>query len=72
MEKDLRLKIVGCAIPGVTRIQIGTEERCTLEIPSQKRFLYDLDVVPSNDHTKTLTFNFCDNFAGQIWQINDN
>ena len=41
MTDELRLKIVGCAVPGVTRIQIGAEEFCTLELPGEKRFLYD-------------------------------
>jgi len=41
MTNELRLKIIGCGIPKVTRIQIGAEERCTLDLPGEKRYLYD-------------------------------
>ncbi|MDX2230866.1 MAG: hypothetical protein NW220_14595 [Leptolyngbyaceae cyanobacterium bins.349] len=41
MTDELRLKIIGCGIPKVTRIQIGAEERCTLDLPGEKRYLYD-------------------------------
>ncbi|PZV16293.1 MAG: hypothetical protein DCF22_05710 [Leptolyngbya sp.] len=41
MTDELRLKIIGCGIPQVTRIQIGAEERYTLDLPGEKRYLYD-------------------------------
>ncbi len=41
MTDELRLKIIGCGVPNVSRIQIGEEERCTLDLPGEKRYVYD-------------------------------
>lgn len=41
MTDELRLKIIGCGVPKVTRVQIGAEERCTLDLPGEKRYIYD-------------------------------
>ncbi len=54
MNNELRLRIIGCGVPQVSRIQIGAEERCTLDIPGAKRYLYDagtrrlIDVTPGS------------------------
>lgn len=41
MTNEIRVKIVGCAVPGVTRIHLDGIERCTLDIPGEKWFVYD-------------------------------
>lgn len=55
MEQELRLRIIGCGVPGVTRIQIGFEERCTLDIPGQKRYVYDAGMKKLIDPTCSTT-----------------
>lgn len=55
MEQELRLRIIGCGVPGVSRIQIGFEERCTLDIPGQKRYLYDAGTKKLIDPTCSTT-----------------
>lgn len=41
MEQELRLRSVGCGVPGVSQIQIGSEVRCTLDLKPPQRYVYD-------------------------------
>jgi len=40
MQNELRLRVIGCGVPNVARIKIGSDERCTRDIEAGQ-YIYD-------------------------------